>query len=1036
MNRAVSATPCRHPGRVENPVIPTDADNAPMATTTRSFRPWRVVIGFAGLVIASLMTACGGGGSGQATAEAPAALAQAGPSKAALATAAPAIPTGWYWNPAESGTGFMVESQGGRAFIGFFMYEEGTGKPIWYAAYGDVVPGDDGKPLFSADLLVYRQGQPANSTTFRAPTSTSVGQVTVRFDGRSARVVFPGGRTMAATRFDIAGTGYDFDNPPPLRAFQPETGWYWNPAEPGRGWAIEVQNDRVFAGMFHYNEDGSPTWNVVEADIATGVAHGAFLRYRGGQALVSAYRGAVSDDIGDFTLSFRTPCAGQAQLRGVPAVRIVRFRVDGSPLPAGAECRAVNAGYVIQPGLTVLPLMLQPGDATYGRIGVAGELYTYAATLRAGVTYTLRLQGAPSAAGTLANPLLELYESLSTRLALTQVGGDSFTFTPSTTGVRYLVARAADGGTGTYLLSLSGSADHLPPLSTMVASAAGSYLGSFNGRSTGTLVVEIDAQGRASGTATTVAGDRPLTGTLGADGSLRLSATGNPALSFSGYVDPGGVLSGTWQDALSSAGLVHARRAPAETNRPPVAAIAATAEAITGVPEPLSGLGSTDADGDTLAYAWQLLTRPQGSQRATLVGTDGPLPVFTADVPGRYRVLLTVDDGRGGTHVSTFDFTVVSAALRPTTLSFVTPATDGTVIDATTELELRVSVQYTGAATIANASVTLSTDQPGVTFPGGATLATTNGIAVFRVRSATAQSLTVSAAVANGLAPASAVRRQIHVRPQPCQQRLLVPAFYHPRDQEAAWELLAANAARPNLDLWVVFNPANGPGQRGDPAYADVLGRIKASGGKVLAYVTAASGPSTLRPTADVMADLRRYGEAGYYPRLALDGVFIDGAGPVAGLDAAANAARLTQLTALREVIRGEFPALRVVADVRAPVPPAWAAVGDVLVTYDGAAAEYYRASSKPATSQPWVYLERNDRFATWIHSAADDFGVSGLPLLLSEATVGARNSGFVFVTDVAGDELAYRRAPSFLERLIDQVAAANTRSGAQACRP
>ncbi|MBL8301275.1 MAG: hypothetical protein JNM26_00720, partial [Ideonella sp.] len=656
-------------------------------------------------------------------------------------------------------------------FIGFFMYEEGTGKPVWYAAFGDVVTGDDGKPVFTGDLRLYRQGQPASSTTFRTPTFTVVGSVTVRFDGRTARVAFPGGRTMAATRFDIAGAGHDFDNPPPLRIFQPEAGWYWNPAEPGRGWAIEVQNDRIFAGMFHYDEDGSPTWNVVDADISSGVAHGAFLRYRGGQALASAYRGAVSDDIGDFTLSFRTPCAGQAQLRGVPAVRIVRFRIDGSPLPPGAECRAVNAGYVIPPGLTDRPLMLQPGDAAYGRIGVAGELYTYAATLRAGVTYTLQLQGAPSGAGTLANPALELYESLSSRLPLTQTGGDTFTYTPTTTGVRYLVARAADGGTGTYLLTLSGSADHLPPLGAGLASAAGSYLGSFNGRSSGTLVLEVDAQGRASGTATFGAGDRALTGTVGADGSLRLSASGNPALSFSGFIDPGGVLSGTWQDALGSAGLVLAGRVPGETNRPPVAAIAATAQAVTGVPEPLSGLGSTDADGDTLTYAWQLLTRPQGSQRATLVGTGGPLPVFTADVPGRYRVLLTVDDGRGGSHVNIFDFTAVAAALRPATLSFVAPATDGTVIDATTELELRVSVQYTGATTIANASVSLSTDQPGVSFPGGATVATTNGIAVFRVRSAHAQSLTVSAAIANRLAPAAAVRRQIHVRPQPCQQR-------------------------------------------------------------------------------------------------------------------------------------------------------------------------------------------------------------------------------------------------------------------------
>ena len=82
--------------------------------------------------------------------------------------------------------------------------------------------------------------------------------MTISFSGNDAAVQLPGGRRIAATRFDFGGLVT------PQKNHQPETGWYWNPAEGGRGYALEVQNDKLFMAMFHYNDDGSPTWNVVE----------------------------------------------------------------------------------------------------------------------------------------------------------------------------------------------------------------------------------------------------------------------------------------------------------------------------------------------------------------------------------------------------------------------------------------------------------------------------------------------------------------------------------------------------------------------------------------------------------------------------------------------------------------------------------------------------------------------------------------------------------------------------------------------------
>ena len=59
----------------------------------------------------------------------------------------------------------------------------------------------------------------------------------------------------------------------------------------------------------------------------------------------------------------------------------------------------------------------------------------------------------------------------------------------------------------------------------------------------------------------------------------------------------------------------------------------------------LSGAASNDGDGDALTYRWRLESRPAGSV-ATLGGLSGVESSLVPDVPGRYVVQLTVNDGR------------------------------------------------------------------------------------------------------------------------------------------------------------------------------------------------------------------------------------------------------------------------------------------------------------------------------------------------------------------------------------------------------
>ncbi|GAB2960153.1 hypothetical protein GCM10023080_020260 [Streptomyces pseudoechinosporeus] len=111
--------------------------------------------------------------------------------------------------------------------------------------------------------------------------------------------------------------------------------------------------------------------------------------------------------------------------------------------------------------------------------------------------------------------------------------------------------------------------------------------------------------------------------------------------------------------------------------------------------------------------------------------------------------------------------------------------------------------------------------------------------------------------------------------------RLLVPYYEHPSVRPAEWEAIVA--AAPRL-YGVVLNPASGPGEHPDPAFAEIAERLRAADVRVLGYVDTAYGR---RPRTEVVRDLTRHrdwygtngafldqvasglGEFGYYQRLA-----------------------------------------------------------------------------------------------------------------------------------------------------------------------
>lgn len=138
-----------------------------------------------------------------------------------------------------------------------------------------------------------------------------------------------------------------------------------------------------------------------------------------------------------------------------------------------------------------------------------------------------------------------------------------------------------------------------------------------------------------------------------ADSAASLTTSAAPAVNAFFNADVAGVyvISLVANDGKANSNPVTVAVTASALNLPPVAnagpeQVVRVAQVVT-----LDGSGSTDANLDTLTYQWSLTTRPTAST-AELVNPRTVAPTLTPDLPGFYVATLTVNDGKGGTHVA------------------------------------------------------------------------------------------------------------------------------------------------------------------------------------------------------------------------------------------------------------------------------------------------------------------------------------------------------------------------------------------------
>lgn len=154
------------------------------------------------------------------------------------------------------------------------------------------------------------------------------------FAGKTVRLLFTGtGDFSNSTSFHIDNVS--LQTATTAGAVLPQSGWWWNPEESGRGFAIERQGNKIFLAAFLYETSGINTWYVSAlTQQPNGSYTGAMTRNAGGQTLTGTYKAPSSSLIvANATLSFTGTTVGTlsvvpTDLSASKVISIQRFPIS------------------------------------------------------------------------------------------------------------------------------------------------------------------------------------------------------------------------------------------------------------------------------------------------------------------------------------------------------------------------------------------------------------------------------------------------------------------------------------------------------------------------------------------------------------------------------------------------------------------------------------------------------------------------------------------------------------------------------------
>lgn len=234
------------------------------------------------------------------------------------------------------------------------------------------------------------------------------------------------------------------------------------------------------------------------------------------------------------------------------------------------------------------------------------------------------------------------------------------------------------------------------------------------------------------------------------------------------------------------------------------------------------------------------------------------------------------------------------------------------------------------------------------------------------------------------------------------RMNLLVPAYFYPGgDRARYWQML--DRAAPKVSLWVIVNPASGPGTKVDPVYRAAVTSLRRAGGKTLAYVDTSYGA---RPRQTVLKDIDDW--LAFYPGL-LDGFFLD------QVTSDAKPEHIDYLAPIYRYVKQKGARLIVMGNPGTNAEEAYLArpVCDALMTFENGASTYpeYKVDAWTARYPP-------SRFAHILHTTPSTMGAVESSLQLARR----RRAGWIFLTDAVyrnAQSNPYDCLPTYWDKLV-----------------
>lgn len=127
---------------------------------------------------------------------------------------------------------------------------------------------------------------------------------------------------------------------------QHESGWYWNPAEGGRGYFFEKKaSGSVFMAGFLYTADGRALWYTGQGNMSGNHFESAMSTFAGGQTLTGPYRTpSIGPSLGTVTLDFATANTARLTMPQTD-IPLVRFPFASGSVQAPPQAGSPENGW-------------------------------------------------------------------------------------------------------------------------------------------------------------------------------------------------------------------------------------------------------------------------------------------------------------------------------------------------------------------------------------------------------------------------------------------------------------------------------------------------------------------------------------------------------------------------------------------------------------------------------------------------------------------------------------------------------------------